>query len=224
MKTEEKAPRGRGKRTAFRILMIAVISVFFGATVYSINARRVVGNAMPMPFGVGLSVILSGSMEPTLSVNDLVIIKAADDYAVDDIVVYQSGSDLVIHRIIEKSDELLTTQGDANNTPDEPVALSAVKGKMIASVPCVGAVVRLLQTTLGKIVVIVLAAFLLTRSRQKERSEGDAELDQIKDEIRRLKALEEQSLAAQQADPEKPAADPPATETDPPAEQVEVPE
>lgn len=196
MKTDSKAPRGRGKRTAFRILLIAIISLFFGATVYSINARRVVGNAMPMPFGVGLSVILSGSMEPTLSVNDLVVIKSADEYAVDDIIVYQSGNDLVIHRIIAMSEETLITQGDANNTPDEPVSISAVKGRMVASVPYVGALVRLLQTTLGKIVVIVLAAFLLTRSRQKERNEGDAELDQIKDEIRRLKALEEQKADA----------------------------
>jgi uncharacterized protein YPO0396 len=55
----------------------------------------------------------------------------------------------------------------------------------------------MLQTTLGKLVVIALAAFFLSRSWRKERVEGDKELDQIKDEIRRLKSLEEEALAKQ---------------------------
>lgn len=188
-KTPEK--KGRGGRLAFRLLMIVLISLFFGGAVYSVNARRVVGNAMPMPFGIGLSVVLSGSMEPTLSVNDLVLVREADSYQVDDIVVYQSGSDLIIHRIVALEGEAFVTQGDANNTPDEPIGRAAIKGKAAVVIPWLGLLVRLLQSTLGKIAVIVLAALLLGRSWSRERSEGDAELDQIKAEIRRLKALEE---------------------------------
>ncbi len=197
MKTKAK-PKGRARRITFRILLILLISLFFGGAIYSLNARRVLGNAMPMPFGVGLSVVLSGSMEPTLSVNDLVVVHAADDYELDDIVVYQSGSDLVIHRIIDVQDEVYILKGDANNSADEPVAPAAIKGKAIFSIPFVGLFIRLLQTTLGKIVVIALAVFLLNRSWRKERNEGDEELDQIKDEIRRLKALEEDALAARE--------------------------
>ena len=215
MKTKAaETKKGRAGRSFFRILMILLISLFFGAAVYSINARRVLRNAMPMPFGVGLSVILTGSMEPTLSVNDLVLVRAADSYQLDDIVVYQSGSDLIIHRIVGIEGDAYITQGDANNAPDEPLALSAIKGKAVASVPYLGFLVRLLQTTLGKLVIIVLAALLLGRSWRRERSEGDAELDQIKDEIRRLKALEEASLeareqaAACEAVPPEPAPEP----------------
>ena len=204
MKTKAK-PKGRARRITFRILLILLISLFFGGAVYSLNARRVLGNAMPMPFGVGLSVVLSGSMEPTLSVNDLVVVHAADDYELDDIVVYQSGTDLVIHRIVDIQDEVYILKGDANNTADEPVPLSAIKGKEIFSIPYLGLFVRLLQTTVGKIVVIALAAFLLNRSWRKERSEGDEELDRIKDEIRRLKALEEEALAAQETAPSRQA-------------------
>jgi signal peptidase len=206
MKTEKKTETSKRGRIAFRVLMIALISIFFGGAVYSINARRIVGNAMPMPFGVGLSVILSGSMEPTLSVNDLVVVKAADSYTVDDIVVYQSGSTLVIHRIVDIQGDVYITKGDANNTADEPIGLAVIKGKEVFSVPFVGLIVRLLQTTLGKLVVIALAAFLLARSWRKERTEGDEELDRIKKEIRRLKALEEASL------PESEPAPSPASE------------
>ncbi len=174
--------------------MILLISLFIGGTIYTVNARRVLGNQMPMPFGVGLSVVLTGSMEPTLSENDLVIVKEADSYEINDIVVYQRGTELIIHRLISVDGDLYTMQGDANNVPDEPVGLSVIKGKEVASVPYIGFVIRLLQTTVGKIVVIALAAFLLHRSRTKERTEDDEELDQIKDEIRKLKALEEERL------------------------------
>lgn len=197
MKTEKKPAGSTKGRIVFRVLMIALISVFLGVTVYSINSRRVLHNAMPMPFGVGLSVILSGSMEPALSVNDLVVVRTADSYDLDDIVVYQSGSELIIHRIVAIQDGLYTTKGDANNAPDEPIDLSAIRGKEVLSIPYVGILVRMLQTTLGKLVVIALAAFFLSRSWRKERAEGDKELDQIKDEIRRLKALEEEALAKQ---------------------------
>ena len=56
--------KNRG-RIFFRILMIVVISLVIGLSIYSWNARRVVGNSLPMPFGIGSSVVLSGSMEPT---------------------------------------------------------------------------------------------------------------------------------------------------------------
>ena len=195
MKTEKQSkPKSRVRRVIFRIFMILLISLFIGGTIYTVNARRVLGNQMPMPFGVGLSVVLTGSMEPTLSENDLVIVKEADSYEINDIVVYQRGTELIIHRLISVDGDLYTMQGDANNVPDEPVGLSVIKGKEVASVPYIGFVIRLLQTTVGKIVVIALAAFLLHRSRTKERTEDDEELDQIKDEIRKLKALEEERL------------------------------
>lgn len=195
MKTEKQSKqKSRVGRVIFQIFMILLISLFIGGTIYTVNARRVLGNQMPMPFGVGLSVVLTGSMEPTLSENDLVIVKEADSYEINDIVVYQRGTELIIHRLISVDGDLYTMQGDANNVPDEPVGLSVIKGKEVASVPYIGFVIRLLQTTVGKIVVIALAAFLLHRSRTKERTEDDEELDQIKDEIRKLKALEEERL------------------------------
>ena len=172
MKTKAK-PKGRARRITFRILLILLISLFFGGAVYSLNARRVLGNAMPMPFGVGLSVVLSGSMEPTLSVNDLVVVRAADDYELDDIVVYQSGTDLVIHRIVDIQDTVYILKGDANNTADDPVKRSAVKGKVVFSLPYVGIAVQLLQTTVAKLLIILLAVYLLHRSWVRQKAEDN---------------------------------------------------
>lgn len=178
-------------RLVYRIVLIVLLSVFVGATIYSLNARRVLRNAMPMPFGFGASVVLSGSMEPTLSVNDLVVILAADDYSVGDIVVFQSGDSLVIHRVVETGEGYLVTRGDANNTADDAVDLSMVKGRMAFAIPFVGLLVRLLQTAPGTLAVIALAILLMNRSWKKEREEDERKLDDIKKEIRRLKEQEE---------------------------------
>ncbi|MBQ1167491.1 MAG: signal peptidase I [Bacteroidales bacterium] len=190
MKTPKHEKNNTG-RLIYRIVLIVLLSVFLGGSVYSLNARRVLRNALPMPFGIGTSVVLSGSMEPTLSVNDLVIVQTADTYAVGDVVVYQSGSSLVIHRIVRVEDKYVVTRGDANNTEDDPVALSAVKGRMVFAIPFLGLPVRLLQSTLGTVLVIVLIAALMSMSWRKERAEDDRKLDEIKSEIRRLKELEE---------------------------------
>ena len=203
MKTpdQEKKNRKTG-RSVCRILLIVLLSVFLGGSVYSLNARRVMRNALPMPFGFGTSVVLTGSMEPTLSANDLVVIRSADACSAGDIVVYQSGDSLVIHRVVRVEDEYVVTKGDANNTEDDPVPLSAVKGRMLFAVPFLGVPVRLLQSPLGSILMIVLIAALVSLSWRKEKAEDDQQLDDIKKEIRRLKELEEKKSEFPSGDPD----------------------
>ena len=55
-----------------------------------INAKNLVGNNLPMPFGYGAAVVLSGSMEPAFSKGDLIIVKETDEYGLNDIVVFES--------------------------------------------------------------------------------------------------------------------------------------
>lgn len=174
-------------KTVGRVLLLAMISLLIGSRLYSWNARTLVGNAMPMPFGYGLSVVLSGSMEPTLSVNDLVIVHAQDTYETGDIVVYQSGSILVIHRIIALEDGTAITQGDANNAADHPIVLSDIKGKAVAQVPMVGAVGLFLKTPAGFLLVLLAAVALFEVPNWKERKKAADERERIKEEIKRLK-------------------------------------
>ena len=169
--------------------MILVISLTLGLTVYTWNAKRMMHNELPMPFGVGASVVLTGSMEPTLRVNDLVVVRRADEYNVGDIVVFQQGNQLIIHRIIEKNDEeaKITTKGDANNIDDGQIPVSAVKGKYSFRVPFVGLIVKGLKTVPGIIIVLGLSAFLMIKSWRNERMESDKDLDDLRKQIAELK-------------------------------------
>ena len=76
--------------------------------------------------------IVSGSMEPVILKNDLLIIKGYDVYNHGDIVTYmQEDGILITHRIKEVSENGYILQGDANNTPDEEITQQRIMGKTV---------------------------------------------------------------------------------------------
>lgn len=181
-------------KTVLRIVVLSCVAIFFGCNIYLWNAQSLTGNAMPMPFGYGTALVLSGSMEPELSIDDLIFVKEQDHYEVGDVVVFQDGSILVVHRILEINGETVITKGDANNADDGEMEISRIKGKVIGSVGNAGAVVRILKSPLVSIGLLAGAVFLLERSYRKEKEKGDNELDQLKAEIRKLKEEAEKDL------------------------------
>ena len=170
-----------------RLLLLIGVGLVIGLSVYNWNARRVVGNELPMPFGIGVSVVLTGSMEPELSANDVIFVKKADDYSVGDVVVYSTGGSLTVHRIIFIEGDEVITKGDANDAEDKPINRSTIIGRVAWSVPYVGAVVRVLKTLPGTLLILVIAGYFIYRSWQKEKLAGDSEIEKIKEEIRQLK-------------------------------------
>ena len=175
-------------KSILRTLLIVFVSLVFGFNIYTWNAQSLMGNALPMPFGYGAAVVLTGSMEPAIRVNDVIIVAERTTYAENEIAVYQSGNLLVVHRILEIADGMVTTKGDANNAADAPVELSAVKGKVVGVIPGVGGIVKILKTPAATVILLVGAVLLLEVSFRKEKKKGDDQLEQIKEEIRMLKA------------------------------------
>lgn len=179
------------KANLCRRLLLVVLGVLLGLSVYMTNARSLTRNQLPMPFGTGLAVVLSGSMEPTLRVGDLLVIRQEPDYYEGDIVVYQSGQELIVHRIISKDDKTCITQGDANNVEDSPISIDAIQGAVVGRVPALGRLISIIRTPIGMIIILAIAIGLIEGSFLKEKKSDDDELDAIKQEIRRLKEEQE---------------------------------
>lgn len=171
----------------FRIAVLIVVSLLVGIAIYSWNARSLTGDVLPMPFGYGGAVVMSGSMEPAIMTNELILVKAEDSYEIGDVVVFQSGSTLVVHRIVAMDGETVTTRGDANNTEDQPVTMEQIKGRVFAHIPYVGTVVRMIKTPVATIALIVGAVLLVEIPFRKEKAKKEEDLEKIKAEIRRLK-------------------------------------
>ena len=178
-----------------RSALIVVISLIVGLGIYNWNARSLTGNALPMPFGIGVGVVLSGSMEPELSIDDVILVKERDTYEVGNIVVYQSGYTLIVHKIIRIEDEdHVVTKGIANEGEDDPIRMKDIKGEVFFDIPYLGLIVSILKTPVVTFLLLAVAVYLLVRSYQNERVRDNREMDAIRQEIQRLKGGGEQSI------------------------------
>ena len=179
-----------------RIILILFTSLVFGFGVYNCNAQSLTGNTLPMPFGVGVGVVMSGSMEPDLNVDDVIIVKKSKDYAVNDWVVFQQRGMLVVHEVTSVDGDTFITKGTANNAEDEPINRSQIKGKVVFSIPKIGVVVKWIKSPIGTIIILAFAGLLLIKSYSDDKKDisDDDEVKKIKQEIEELK----KSLASEQ--------------------------
>ena len=169
-----------------RYFILVLLAVAIGVSSFLLNAAHLTRNAVPMPFGYGASVVLSGSMEPTLSVGDFLIVRSQEQYESGDIVVYQSGTMPVVHRIVSLDGETVTTGGDANDAYDKPIPVTAIKGKVIAVIPRVGHIIWALKNPVAIILMLAAALLLVEYSFRSTKSAKDAETERLKAEIRAL--------------------------------------
>lgn len=174
-------------KKVFHWILIAFMSIVLGLGVYSWNATTLLGTSIPMPLGYGGAVVLSGSMEPTLSVDDVIIIHETNDYKVNDVVVFEEGNIVVVHRVIGIEEGMYITQGDANNVADDPIYEKQIIGEVMFSIPGIGGIVSILKTPVGVISILIVSFLLLEMSYRKEKETGDKTIEELKEEIRRLK-------------------------------------
>ncbi|MEX0682403.1 MAG: signal peptidase I [Dehalococcoidia bacterium] len=94
--------------------------------------------------GVTPSVVSGVSMEPSMSLGDVVLMRETDpeNIKVGDVIQYRVPSGSIFHRVIEIEETttglVFITQGDNNNTPDDPVLQSQVEGRIVYTIPKVG--------------------------------------------------------------------------------------
>ena len=174
------------KKTIIRFALLTLAAIVVGVNLYTINAAKLTGNQVPMPFGIGSSVVLSGSMEPELYTGDLIFIKESETYEVNDVVVFQEGNMAVVHRIISIDGDTVVTKGDANNTNDNPILIGQIKGEVVGRIPLIGYLIYIIKKPITTIVIIIGMVYLLERSYRKDKEKKDQELELIKEEIRKL--------------------------------------
>lgn len=111
------------------VVLILVLSIIF------LFKNLVLKQEPTSMFGYTSFQVASGSMEPDMSVGDLVVVKKRDSN------YYQEGMDItyiteamktpVTHRIITRDGDTITAQGIANNTPDAPFDVECIIGEVV---------------------------------------------------------------------------------------------
>ena len=149
-------------------------------------------NETPDVFGIKTFTIISGSMEPNISINDLVIIKEVDKSEIKkgDIVSFKINGEIITHRVINvetdtNGEPLYTTQGDANNIQDyNKVKFENIEGKYIGKIPKVGKIVITLKNkeTLTVLIVLLLIIYVLEeRNSSKKIKRNKTRIDYEKE-------------------------------------------
>ena len=170
-----------------RWAFLGLCGVLLGWNLYCASASGLVGNPMPMPFGYGSAVVLSGSMEPAMSKGDLILVRETDRFFEGQIVVFEDGGMLVVHRIVNITQEQITTRGDANNTEDDPILPDSIQGEVIAVLPGAGRIVEALRSPAGLLVVLLAAFCLMELPHLRRRKKDEEDLQKLKEEIQKLK-------------------------------------
>ena len=137
--------------------------------------------AIPKLFDIKGYNVISGSMEPTMSVGSFCYVKEEefDDLAVGDVIAYEAGASTVTHRItsIDTDSRLFTTKGDANDVEDfTPVAYVNVIGKVVAHVPFYGYVAAWLTDISGKIIagfILIVGVLLSSFGEKSQKTEAN---------------------------------------------------
>lgn len=126
------------------------------------------GSLLPIAGGYQIRIVESGSMSPTITLGSVIVVRAADTYAVGDIATYQRIEDdeVTTHRIVAtevvEGTTYFTVQGDANDTPDQrPVEPQEIVGKVIWHVPFLGYVLDFVQRPLGFAMLVGIPAALI---------------------------------------------------------------
>ena len=139
---------------------------------------------VPYLFKIKPQIVLSGSMEPEISVGSLVYISEnipPEEIQEQDVIAYRRGEQMqVLHRVIQGDEKkkMFQTKGDANENADPGmVDFSQYVGKEVFSIPYLGYGADFIQTGgnrfwLGGGIVILLAMdFLWYRKERRANSE-----------------------------------------------------
>ena len=118
---------------------------------------------IPSFFGYKNFTIVSRSMEDTINVNDVIVVKEVPKSEIkkNDIIAFYQGREVITHRVIDIIDEngiiCYRTKGDNNIHPDDKlVSYSQVEGKYQFKIAGFGIVLRVLKSPVTIIMLIII--------------------------------------------------------------------
>ena len=114
------------------------------------------------------------------------MVKKTNDYEVGDVIVYDDGSVLVVHRLVEIDDKLFVAKGDANDSNDREYSINLIKGEVVKIIPGMGVIQEVLANPFVKLGGLGLAFFLFELSFRIDKKKPK-ETDELEEEIKRLK-------------------------------------
>ena len=115
-----------------------LLFIIVGICIYIFFSLNILSKNYANFFSYTIFEIGSNSMSPTITTNDLILVKITKDVKVDDVITFKENNSLITHRVISKTASGYITKGDANNENDKNIGKSQIVGKVIKIYPGAG--------------------------------------------------------------------------------------
>lgn len=150
------------------VTIILVLLLTFN--VYNFFCLNFLNKDLATVNGYGLLEVITGSMEPTIHVGDLIVIDTNyKDYKDGDIITfYDVDNSFVTHRIVSINDTQMITKGDNNNTEDEPLNRDRIIGKYIMKINGFGKITNSLKNPVVMVMILligIMVCFLVSTDK-----------------------------------------------------------
>ena len=146
------------KKLDFVMIVLVIILLL---AIYGIVQLKVFGKRYVNYFGYTAFQVITGSMQPTIRIKDVVFEKITKDVEIGDIATFKYGNEYVTHRVIDKYDGFIITKGDFNNSPDEPIPVENIVGKVIYIFSNVSTWIAVFKTP--AVIIALIVSFVILR-------------------------------------------------------------
>ena len=163
------------------ILLLLLGLVIYGKVIITFS-----DNAYPNYFGYTFFEVASGSMMPTLQINDVILVKVTNENLKNgDIIAFNGGDAVITHRILFMDGNVITVKGDNNDVVDKPITKEQVIGKVVKVFPELGIWKKVLtepKILFGIFITLLLFDFALSYG-DKSKNKKDASIEEKKEEV-----------------------------------------
>lgn len=156
--------------TTLAVIVVSIFVVIAGISFFSAPDSSGL-------FGYKGYTVVSGSMEPEIAVGDFIIVEMDPykDVETEDVVTFEYNTEIVTHRVVDRTEEGLVTKGDANNIQDQGfVTEDSYIGIKEMVVPYFGYVITFLQKPIAFAIIVALMGVYLIYLYLHPTKEEDA--------------------------------------------------
>lgn len=152
---------------AIATLILVLLLAF---NVYNYFCINILGKDLATVNGYGFLEVVSGSMEPTIHIGDLILIDTKEqNYQAEDIITfYDVDGSFVTHRIVSINETTIVTKGDNNNTSDEAINMDRIVGKYVTKFNGFGKFTTALKSPFVMVMVLligIMVCFLVSTDK-----------------------------------------------------------
>lgn len=186
------------KKILYYILFLVIVLPFLIFNLTLIIKSKLYPDKIADFMGYKPFIVMSGSMETTINIGDLVIVKKVNSSSIHigDIIAFKNGNIVISHRVKEVINDSgiykFKTKGDNNNVADDFIVSSdAIEGIFVNKIPGLGSILLFLGKPIGLLMVILVIIIISTALYFVKfgYSTKDAELMREFQEFKRNKEL-----------------------------------